>query len=716
MFRYLRSRSESSFRSAFVLLIATALLLSAVAVGETALNENQGALLALYGIVLALTFATQVSEVYFAKPNDIVVNAITCLVAMLPLRTLLIDSPFYWMTLGFAVVALLSALVSNVLFDPARGTTQKGASYVFMKLAQAFGNGRMLFGLCAFLLMLKVQHHTLAFGSALIVVLILLLITPANFTAFVERVRNQETSEGVIVQTLGNDRIRAKMSARPSPLAILAVQLAGQSRHGLVGRSVQGPTSADVDICLFEDGSLPEDTQLTSRKMRDGEVCVVGDLSKSDVALGTVTEGTTVSALTYRPLDGTRQAAGDIVAARVGGRDVFYQLQGAEIGIEPTVSSDKGEFVQVRAAQLGVWNPEREVFDREGWIPQPNSLVRKPTNFPEPHVGSGEAVLGMIPGTGFQVSMNVREAITHHTAVLGVTGSGKSVFVREFIRNVASERIKFICVDITGEYLVKILGTIPLMSEAARAGIAVSIEEIAQQQAEYKNKRDNAKIRDEGLKVLAAFKKRIVEFLKSDKSVTVLQMADLEGTMQNYEYLKWFFKAVFQVAKDRAGKSETTLCLVLEEAHTIVPEWNFLGDADKTANNVVNSISQIALQGRKYGVGLLVVAQRTANVSKTVLTQCNTVICFQQFDRTSFEFLNSFMSGDAESVLPNLKLRTAVAAGKAIRSTAPLVFGVPHAPSEDFSERGNNNGRLYAILIRMIKERSEQLSQAKATT
>ena len=45
-------------------------------------------------------------------------------------------------------------------------------------------------------------------------------------------------------------------------------------------------------------------------------------------------------------------------------------------------------------------------------------------------------------------------------------------------------------------------------------------------------------------------------------------------------------------------------------------------------------MGQIALQGRKYGIGMLVIAQRTANVSKTILTQCNTVICFQAFDET----------------------------------------------------------------------------------
>lgn len=66
-----------------------------------------------------------------------------------------------------------------------------------------------------------------------------------------------------------------------------------------------------------------------------------------------------------------------------------------------------------------------------------------------------------------------------------------------------------------------------------------------------------------------------------------------------------------------------------------------LGDYGST-KALVSKMSQIALQGRKYGVGLMVLAQRTANVSKTVLTQCNTIISFQAFDETSFSFLSNY--------------------------------------------------------------------------
>lgn len=119
------------------------------------------------------------------------------------------------------------------------------------------------------------------------------------------------------------------------------------------------------------------------------------------------------------------------------------------------------------------------------------------------------------------------------------------------------------------------------------------------------------------------------------------------------------------------------MCIVLEEAHTIIPEWNFASESSKNGQASMNAISQIALQGRKYNVGLLVIAQRTANVSKTVLTQCNSIISFTEYDKTSIDFLANYYGESIASILPTLKFRQAVAAGKAFSSTVPMIFEVP---------------------------------------
>jgi hypothetical protein len=89
----------------------------------------------------------------------------------------------------------------------------------------------------------------------------------------------------------------------------------------------------------------------------------------------------------------------------------------------------------------------------------------------------------------------------------------------------------------------------------------------------------------------------------------------------------------------------------------------------------------------------MVIAQRTANVSKTVLTQCNTIIAFQQFDKTSSDFLANYMGSTMIDALQNLRPRQAVAVGKAFRSGLPTIFRVPDiaepqppAPADDFQD------------------------------
>jgi len=138
-----------------------------------------------------------------------------------------------------------------------------------------------------------------------------------------------------------------------------------------------------------------------------------------------------------------------------------------------------------------------------------------------------------------------------------------------------------------------------------------------------------------------------------------------------------FISLIFDKARAAfEADSPLKICLVLEEAHTIVPEGSFLGVNDWDSKAVVNKMGQVALQGRKYGVGLLVIAQRTANVSKTVLTQCNTIICFQAFDETSFTFLGNYIGKDLVQALPNLKQYHAIVTGKAIKSNIPMIVNL----------------------------------------
>jgi len=63
-----------------------------------------------------------------------------------------------------------------------------------------------------------------------------------------------------------------------------------------------------------------------------------------------------------------------------------------------------------------------------------------------------------------------------------------------------------------------------------------------------------------------------------------------------------------------------------------------------------------------------------ANVSKTVLTQCNTIIAFQAFDETSFNFLGNYIGKDFVQALPNLPQYHAIVTGKAVKANIPMII------------------------------------------
>lgn len=131
----------------------------------------------------------------------------------------------------------------------------------------------------------------------------------------------------------------------------------------------------------------------------------------------------------------------------------------------------------------------------------------------------------------------------------------------------------------------------------------------------------------------------------------------------------------------RVHRKQRRIMIVLEEAHTIIPETAGSG-FDHDTQWVVGRIGQIALQGRKYGVGLLVVSQRTALVSKTILSQCNTYFTHSLIDQTSLGYLANVYSQDHVKVIPNLRFLEFIAYGKAVRSERPLLVRRPFDESK----------------------------------
>jgi len=329
---------------------------------------------------------------------------------------------------------------------------------------------------------------------------------------------------------------------------------------------------------------------------------------------------------------------GDLLELKVFDRRLFYQVINGFTEKEKLEARNEAGFIEGEAIQLGEWVNDEISFRKFGWVPSINTPIFKAdTKDISPHEFTyPEFELGVIPNTTLPSVINLRDALSHHLALLGVTGSGKSFLARLIIEQLKQDT-RIICVDFTGEWRKKL------------------DENISCTELEYNN---------------------IDTFLDStEDNIGIIELPVMSNTVQVISETERIFSKIFDSAKrSYDNDSPKKICLILEEAHTVVPEANFLGVNNWDSRAIVNKMGQIALQGRKYGVGIIVIAQRTANVSKTVLTQCNTVICFQAFDETSFNFLGNYIGKDLVQTLPNLKQYHAIVTGKAIRSNLPMII------------------------------------------
>ena len=118
-----------------------------------------------------------------------------------------------------------------------------------------------------------------------------------------------------------------------------------------------------------------------------------------------------------------------------------------------------------------------------------------------------------------------------------------------------------------------------------------------------------------------------------------------------------------KVWQTEAERQNSPVLLVCEEAHRYVPNR---GEAQYEAAQ--SAIRRIAKEGRKYGVGLLLVSQRPSEVEATVLSQCNSWIVLRITNDADREHVRSVlpdsMSG-LTKMLSGLRRQEAIFVGQA---------------------------------------------------
>ena len=119
----------------------------------------------------------------------------------------------------------------------------------------------------------------------------------------------------------------------------------------------------------------------------------------------------------------------------------------------------------------------------------------------------------------------------------------------------------------------------------------------------------------------------------------------------------------YKLHQSREEREKDPILLVCEEAHRYVPNR---GEAQYAAAQ--ESIRRIAREGRKYGIGLMLVSQRPADIESTVLSQCNSWLVLRLTNGADQEHVGRFLPDTLSGLiklLPSLPRREALFVGEA---------------------------------------------------
>ena len=157
-----------------------------------------------------------------------------------------------------------------------------------------------------------------------------------------------------------------------------------------------------------------------------------------------------------------------------------------------------------------------------------------------------------------------------------------------------------------------------------------------------------------------------------DSPVSILDLSAIPSNiMQTISgcILKIIYDALYWGQNTPVGGKRQPLFVVLDEAHAYLKAGE-----DSISSRTVQAISK---EGRKYGVGMLLVTQRPSELDETVLSQCGSIIALRMTNTRDKGHVSSAMQDELREmadVLSSLRTGEAIISGEAVRIPSRVKF------------------------------------------
>lgn len=169
-----------------------------------------------------------------------------------------------------------------------------------------------------------------------------------------------------------------------------------------------------------------------------------------------------------------------------------------------------------------------------------------------------------------------------------------------------------------------------------------------------------------GLEVL------LLQWLGNAGQITILDFSDIPSEIMVStagSLLSVAYDALFWGQNLPIGGKQQPLLVVLEEAH------NYLKAGEKSISS--RTVQKIAKEGRKYGVGLLLVTQRPSELDETVLSQCGTIVALRMNNGKDRAHVKSAIQDELQTMidlLPSLRTGEAIISGEGVKIPSRVQF------------------------------------------
>ena len=165
------------------------------------------------------------------------------------------------------------------------------------------------------------------------------------------------------------------------------------------------------------------------------------------------------------------------------------------------------------------------------------------------------------------------------------------------------------------------------------------------------------------------------DWIGGPKPISILDLSGIPSSVLNDligALLRVLYDAVFWARNLPEGGRERPLFLVLEEAHAYLSKDN--------SGSAAAAVRRIAKEGRKYGVGMMIVSQRPSEIDSTILSQCGTLFAMRLANDADRGHVTGAASDNLKGLfdmLPVLRTGEAIIVGEAVSLPVRTLISPP---------------------------------------